>query len=69
MLESSHAPENVDDYERLLLSHPNSSAVWVQYMAFLLQTAEVDKARAVGERALQAISFRLTELILHALGC
>ena len=28
-------------------------------MAFLLQTAEVDKARAVGQKALQSISFRL----------
>lgn len=58
LLDDSRAPETAEDYERLLLSHPNSSAVWVQYMAFLLHTAEVDKARSVGERALQAISFR-----------
>ena len=58
LLEPSRAPENEEDFERLLVSHPNSSALWVQYMAFLLQTAEVDRARAAGERALAAISFR-----------
>jgi len=33
--------------------------LWLQYMAFFLHTTEIDKARAIGQRALQTISFRL----------
>ena len=29
---------------------PNSSLVWIKYMAFLVQLADVDKARAIAER-------------------
>ena len=27
-------PESADDFEKLLLTSPNSSYVWIQYMAF-----------------------------------
>ena len=36
-----------------------SSSLWLQYMAFYLHTAEVDKARSVARKALTTISFRL----------
>ena len=64
LLDTNRAPETPDDFDRLLVSRPNSSAVWVQYMAFYLHTAEVDKARGVAERALRTISFRYTGTLL-----
>lgn len=57
-LGGDNQPESVDEFDRLVLTSPDSSLVWLQYMAFHLQTAEIDKARAVAERALKTISFR-----------
>ncbi|KAF2667132.1 nucleic acid-binding protein [Microthyrium microscopicum] len=51
-------PQAVADFERLLLGQPNSSSVWIQYMAFQLGLGEVDKARAIAERALKTINMR-----------
>lgn len=51
-------PESVADYERHLLGTPNSSFLWIQYMAFQLQLAEIDKAREIGKRALKMINIR-----------
>lgn len=51
-------PQNVDDYERLVLASPNSSYLWIKYMAFQLSMMEVEKSRAVAERALKTIQFR-----------
>ncbi|XP_052099288.1 protein RRP5 homolog [Mytilus californianus] len=51
-------PEAADGFDRLALQSPNSSMVWLRYMAFHLETAEIEKARAVAERALKTISFR-----------
>lgn len=51
-------PESNADFERLLLGSPNSSYLWVQYMSFLLQLSEIDKARETGRRAIQTINFR-----------
>ena len=58
LLETDRAPENADDFDRLLISSPNNSALWTQYMAFFLHTAEVDKARNIAQRALKTISYR-----------
>ncbi|KAJ3056513.1 Protein RRP5 [Rhizophlyctis rosea] len=58
LLDGDQAPEVADDFERLLLGSPNSSYLWIKFMAFQLQMAEVEKARAVAERALKTISFR-----------
>jgi rRNA biogenesis protein RRP5 len=54
----SRAPESSADFDRLLLGSPNSSYLWVQYMSFQLQLAEVEKAREIGRRALETIHFR-----------
>lgn len=54
----SKLPESNADFERFLLGSPNSSYLWVQYMSFLLQLSEIDKARETGRRAIQTISFR-----------
>jgi len=51
-------PESTADFERLLLSSPNSSYLWIQYMSFQLQLSEIDKAKEVGQRALRTINFR-----------
>jgi len=44
-----------DDFERLLLGEPNSSRLWVDYMSLQLSLAEPERAREVGERALQKV--------------
>ncbi|XP_076839425.1 protein RRP5 homolog [Brachyhypopomus gauderio] len=51
-------PESPAQFERLLLSSPDSSVLWLQYMAFHLQATQIEQARAVAERALRTISFR-----------
>ncbi|OAP62913.1 hypothetical protein AYL99_02140 [Fonsecaea erecta] len=50
-----NGPQSVDDFERLLLGEPDSSLLWLQYMAFHLDLGDVDQARQIGERALKAI--------------
>ncbi|KAF9438080.1 rRNA biogenesis protein rrp5 [Entomortierella beljakovae] len=54
----SQAPQVASDYERLLLGSPNSSYLWINYMAFQLQLSEIGKAREIGQRALKSINFR-----------
>ncbi|AQZ16397.1 RRP5 (YMR229C) [Zygosaccharomyces parabailii] len=55
---NTRAPESVGDFERLIIGNPNSSIIWMNYMAFQLQLSEVEKAREIAERALKTISFR-----------
>ncbi|XP_062927497.1 protein RRP5 homolog isoform X1 [Mobula hypostoma] len=58
LLDPTRQPQTADDFDRLVLSSPNSSIVWMQYMVFHLHATEIEKARAVAERALKTISFR-----------
>jgi rRNA biogenesis protein RRP5 len=58
LLSGAGAPASINDFERLVVANPNSSIIWIRYMAFLLSLAEVEKARGVGERALKTIVFR-----------
>ncbi|XP_053245269.1 protein RRP5 homolog isoform X1 [Podarcis raffonei] len=58
LMDPSRQPQTADDFDRLLLGNPDSSILWLQYMAFHLQATEIEKARAVAERALKTISFR-----------
>ncbi|RMD43542.1 hypothetical protein DV735_g1530, partial [Chaetothyriales sp. CBS 134920] len=51
----ANGPQSADDYERLLLGQPDSSLLWLQYMAFHLEQEDVDQAREIGERALKSI--------------
>ncbi|KAH3898887.1 related to rRNA biogenesis protein RRP5 [Saccharomycodes ludwigii] len=55
---NTKAPESVADFERLILGNPNSSVIWMNYMAFELQLGEIDKGREIAERALKTINFR-----------
>lgn len=58
MVDDSTAPQSAEAFDRMLLGSPNSSYIWVKYIAFHLQMTEIEKARKVGERALKAISIR-----------
>ncbi|KAJ6846908.1 rRNA biogenesis protein RRP5 [Iris pallida] len=51
-------PRTEEEFEKLVRSSPNSSFVWVQYMAFMESLADVEKARSIAERALRTINFR-----------
>lgn len=57
-LEGDVSPETAEDFDRLTLQSPDSSLVWLRYMAYHLESAETEKARAIAERALKTISFR-----------
>ncbi|XP_054839484.1 protein RRP5 homolog [Eublepharis macularius] len=58
LMDPTRQPQTADDFDRLVLGNPDSSILWLQYMAFHLQATEIEKARAVAERALKTISFR-----------
>ncbi|GKY90336.1 hypothetical protein MPSEU_000007600 [Mayamaea pseudoterrestris] len=51
-------PETAGDFERLLAGSPNSSELWIMYMAFHMSLADIPAARKVAERAFQKIEFR-----------
>lgn len=57
----SAQPSSASEFERALLSSPNSSFLWIQYMSFLLTLHETDKARAIGRKALEKIGYREEE--------
>ena len=59
--QENFAPKTTQDFERLLLGEPNSSYLWIQYMAHHLTLADIDSARSVAERAIKSINFRLEE--------
>ena len=58
LLDYDAVPESVDDFERLVLTSPNDSSIWIKYMAYHLELAEVGIARSVVDRALSTINFR-----------
>lgn len=51
-------PETAADFERLVAGNPNSSELWIKYMAFHLSLADIDSARNVANRAFDRIEFR-----------
>ncbi|KAM0906151.1 hypothetical protein ACQ4PT_017083 [Festuca glaucescens] len=51
-------PRTPDEFEKLVRGSPDSSFVWINYMAFLVDLGEVEKARSVAERALRTINIR-----------
>ncbi|KAK0722440.1 hypothetical protein B0T26DRAFT_749837 [Lasiosphaeria miniovina] len=54
----THGPQTSSDYERLLLGQPDSSQLWIAYMAFQMQVSELASARQVAERAIKTISMK-----------
>ncbi|CAG2065281.1 unnamed protein product [Timema podura] len=61
LMDQDRTPQSADDFDRLVLASPNNSTFWIQYMAFHLQATEIEKARAVAEKALKTIAFREEE--------
>ncbi|ORY31169.1 TPR-like protein [Rhizoclosmatium globosum] len=59
------APDSAEAFERILMGSPNSSFLWIKFMAFHLQMAEIQKAREVGERALKTINFREPQELIN----
>ncbi|KAG7151478.1 rRNA biogenesis protein RRP5 like [Verticillium longisporum] len=53
-----NGPQTASDYERLLLGQPDSSALWIAYMALQMQVSELTKAREIAERAIKTINIR-----------
>ncbi|KAM7202265.1 hypothetical protein V8F20_004432 [Naviculisporaceae sp. PSN 640] len=53
-----NGPQTSSDYERLLLGQPDSSQLWIAYMAFQMQVSELASARKVAERAIKTINIR-----------
>ncbi|EEF30787.1 programmed cell death protein, putative [Ricinus communis] len=51
-------PRTADEFEKLVHGSPNNSFVWIKYMAFMLDLADIEKARSIAERALRTINFR-----------
>lgn len=43
-------PKSEEEFEKLVRSSPNSSYVWINYMAFMLDVANVEKAHSIAER-------------------
>lgn len=61
LIDGNAVPRSVEDFERLVVTHANSSLLWVKYIAFQLSCTEVAKARAVAARGLTMINFRLEQ--------
>lgn len=54
----TNGPQTSSDYERLLLGQPDSSELWIAYMAFQMQVSDLSEARKVAKRAIKAINIR-----------
>ena len=54
-------PQSEADFERVLLTRPNSSLLWIAYAAFHLRSDDIEKARSVASRAVQAINHQDTK--------
>ena len=51
-------PVTTADFERLLAGDPNSSEVYIRFMAHHLSLSDIDSARAIAERGFERIEFR-----------
>lgn len=60
------APTTIHDFERMILQTPNSSLVWVQFMAFWVSSMQIEKAREIAGKALKVHPPHLYPT--HALG-
>lgn len=54
----ANGPQSIADFERLLMGQPNSSYLWLSYMAFQLELSELERAREIAERAIRSIHNR-----------
>jgi rRNA biogenesis protein RRP5 len=61
LADGSDLPRSAKEFDRMLVGNPNSSFMWIQYMAMHAQSADIERARATARRALDAINFREDE--------
>lgn len=61
LAEGRLVPDSANDFERLVIGQPNSSFLWIQYIAFHVKNADIDAARVIANRALRTIHFREEE--------
>lgn len=40
LMDPDREPETIDDFDRGVLSNPDSSALWLKYMAFHIQVSD-----------------------------
>ncbi|CAK1547491.1 unnamed protein product [Leptosia nina] len=57
-IESENEPRSVEQFQRALLASPDCSQLWIAFMAFHLQSTEIERARGVARKALTTINFR-----------
>lgn len=55
-------PCTEEEFEKMVRSSPNSSFLWVQYMAFMESLGDVEKARSIAERYCFIILFAVKGL-------
>ncbi|CAF3070586.1 unnamed protein product [Rotaria socialis] len=55
---SNNQQRTQEEYEALVRQAPNDSQLWIEYMQFYIDQAEIDRARALAERALVSIFYR-----------
>lgn len=58
LADPDNEPHTPDQFERQLMRDVNNSFLWIKYMAFHLETADTEKARAIGKRGISQINFR-----------
>lgn len=58
LLTSSNSHRTQEEYEELVKQAPNDSHLWIEYMQFYIDQAEIDRARSLAERALANIYYR-----------
>lgn len=58
LADDSIFPTTIDQFDRLVMAEPNNSRAWINYMVFHVQATEIDRARAVGKKALKTIDVR-----------
>lgn len=51
-------PTSIDQFDRLVMAEPNNSRAWINYMVFHVQATEIDRARAIAQKALKTIDVR-----------
>lgn len=55
MRQENEQPKDIDDFERLLVGQKDSSYLWIQYMAFMIDNVDIKAARDVADRAVKSI--------------
>jgi rRNA biogenesis protein RRP5 len=58
ILSKNNSHRTQEEYEELVKQAPNDSHLWIEYMQFYIDQAEIDRARTLAERALTSISYR-----------